>query len=1186
MNTVNFVLNGKRVSAQADPRMTLNEYLRDIAGLAGTKKSCETGTCSACTVTVSCVDSVTGKLTVTTVEGIVGKNGELHPIQQKIAELNGVQCGFCTPGFVMVMYTLLLNHPKPTMAEIEAAFDGNVCRCTGYRSILDAMKTFAVDVVRGMQHPAEKLLKSVIPDLEELQLPTSAGTMLVPVKNKGASARKAGVLRRAALTASDPLWLTPRSLKELLTAMVSYPGRRVKLVGGNTASGYSRDTDDVEVFVTLARVPELVATNVTETSMRFGAMTTIDGLAGLLSSWNRKFPDSTTCFPEFIRALKNLGNTGIRASGTVGGNLMVAYWDTPFVSDLYALLLCMDALLEITSVDGTQRISIADFPLVNMANKVLVAIEIPFTPAGEVMVARKVGLRHKGALAVVSTAFRFNMHGSGTTEQYMTGKDLSRQSVLNATLDILEHEGNVDTTFARTSYRKSLLTSLFYKAYLSLLPNLPAKLQSAARDFERPVSSGYLSYQSKPEDYPVTYPLPKVDAPLSATGDAVYTKDRAVDGMLHGYVVISTCPAGDIESIDATEALKCPGVVAFLSAEDIPEDRNNCGPVVRDEDVFAIKTVKYYGQAVGVVVADTERHARAAASKVVVKYTNQGEPILTLDDAIAKKSFLDEDVMPSGGPLSRGDVENGFSQSTVVLEGSVTAGSQIHYYMETQTCVAIPDKDDQKLKILTGTQWPSGVQQIVSSVTGIPERNIEIEVKRIGGAFGGKITRATLVCCIASVAALNVGKPVKISLDRYTDTQNSGHRNETRCDYKVGVDGSGVIKALKVRVYQDAGCSYETNPGNIGTFISVVDNAYFLENFYGDGFTCRTNRPAMTAKDIIATGEWDKRKAAVEQFNADNRWVKRGISLVPVKYAIALNGNDFGVLINVFADGSIVVEHSGTEMGQGIDTRIAQIVAHELGSLVKMDDISVVATNTRTIPNAGITAGTTGTAINALAAQKAAKMLYDKMEPARSAMTSDFTWAQLVAKAISMGIDLSVKAWKHLEGGYPNNYFSYGVGIAESQVDVLTGETHILRVDIIYDAGISLNPALDLGQCLGGFVQAMGYYITEEVAYNSQGMMSLWQEYNVPLAQDIPIDFRVALLKDIPNTSPDGAYGSKGVGEQPFTMGCVAFFCVKEAIAAARAELGNKEFFSVNAPLTKDATHLACLVDKSQFCLA
>jgi xanthine dehydrogenase/oxidase len=294
-----------------------------------------------------------------------------------------------------------------------------------------------------------------------------------------------------------------------------------------------------------------------------------------------------------------------------------------------------------------------------------------------------------------------------------------------------------------------------------------------------------------------------------------------------------------------------------------------------------------------------------------------------------------------------------------------------------------------------------------------------------------------------------------------------------------------------------------------------------------------------------------------------------------------LNGNPFGALLNIYSDASIVVEHSGIEMGQGIDTRMAQLVAKEL--IVDVSKVTVIATNTRTIPNAGCTAGTTGTAVNAMAVQAAAKDMAARLKPARDALGPNATWEQVIAKAVSMGIDLSTRSWTTCSGPDMMNYFSYAVVVSESQIDILTGETHILRVDILYDAGYSLNPVLDLGQCIGGFVQSLGYFLTEEVNFDAKGRMSLWQEYTAPSAKDIPIDFRVALLKDTPNPTQYGVLGSKGVGEQPFVSGCSSLLTVRDAVAAARAEAGRTEFFAFNAPATVEAVHLACLVNTSQF---
>ncbi|KJE95964.1 XDH protein [Capsaspora owczarzaki ATCC 30864] len=1270
---ISFRVNGTAyIVTQPDPTVTLNEFIRSRPGLKGTKKTCGEGGCGACVVTMtipatqsspvqqiavnSCLRplcSVDG-YDITTTEGLGNRQDGLHPIQDRIAAFGGTQCGYCTPGMVMNMYSLLAANPRPTKQQVEDAFAGHVCRCTGYAPILSAMRSFAVDAT------AEERLG--FPDIEDLgsrvksmlnSHPTAGATNPAIPGCTGSCSTCAADCNKAgkpptAVAATEPLWFRPASLAETTQLMQQY-GKDCKVVAGHTSSGvFKTEFTSAAVLIDISRVPELNYVTIGTSSVVFGAATTLHTVIDTLSSLAYEFPQ----FAVYVAHLSLIANVSVRNVGTWAGNLMMTHDHDDFPSDCFTVMESAGATLSVGSSNGSVTYSFRDFlSLTFGSTQMLLALTVPFPPAAASVQTFKVMPRHQNAHAYVNAGFygqidvnnnlvfttapRLVFGGIGpkairasNTEAYLAGKSLRTGGVFATSLSILANELVPDAppAFPTPAYRKSAALGLYYKYVLYILRSLISpRNMSAAIPYVRPVSSSVETYDSSPAEYPVSQPIQKLEAGIQASGEAQYVGDiPTAEGGLFGAFVLSTQGNADIASVDASLALQSPGVVRFFTAADIP-GANNFG-VGGGEPIFATKSVVYAGQSIGLIVADTQAHADAAVPLVRVTYSNIKTPILTISDAIAAGQ-----VQSAGVPaLVMGDVNAAFASSYRVLQGQVECGTQAHFHMEQQACLIVPN-DDGGFHVTAATQWIDNIQTTLAQATNVPAHKITVEVKRLGGAYGGKITRPALPAAAAAIAAAALRTPVRINLSLANNLEMIGKRNPFMANYKVGFSATGVLQAVQIDYYADAGCFVNDTPGTVSMAMTTCDNAYYAPNWLVNGYMVTTNSPSHTAarapgclpaiyfmesiidhvarslgvpvfnvrsanlnqqgqmtpyatpltycslptvwSSLIASSDYDNRAAAVASFNAANRWVKRGITLMPLKYGISWNSYGCGATVNVYADGTIAVTHSGIEVGQGINTKIAQIAAYTLG--VDMSMISV--------PQA--TGGSITSELNGQAVVLACQTLLARMAPVRQQMGNP-TWTQLVTQCNTQGVELATRGWLFPTTQYTFQYFSFGAVCAEVQVDVLTGDTQILRCDILLDCGVSLNPLVDLGQCQGGFVMGLGYFMTEKAIYDTTSGALLtngtW-EYHVPHSKDIPIDFRASLLPSAPN--PLGILRSKASGEPPSCMSCSVLFAMKEAIIAARQEIGNTAFFTANAPLTIDQTQQLCLVDPSQFSL-
>jgi xanthine dehydrogenase large subunit len=725
--------------------------------------------------------------------------------------------------------------------------------------------------------------------------------------------------------------------------------------------------------------------------------------------------------------------------------------------------------------------------------------------------------------------------------------------------------------------------------------------------------------------------LPHDSAHLHVSGGAAYTDDLPEPrDLLHVAVGMSSKAHARLRAVDLGGVLAAAGVVDVCLAADIAGE-NNCGPIVHDEKIFATDTVEYAGQAIFAVAAGSADQARKAALNANVDY-DELEPILDPLTAVEKGSF----VLPSE-TLARGDAAAAIGAAPHRLQRRFRIGGQDQFYLEGHIAMCIPQEDDGLL-IYSSTQHPDEVQHLVAKATNRAAKDVVCICRRMGGAFGGKESQAATIACIAALMAVKTGRPCKLRLDRDADMIMTGKRHDFVVDYDVGFDDTGRILGIDFTFASRCGISADLSGPVNDRMMFHCDNAYFLENVRIVSHRCKTNTVSNTAfrgfggpqgmvaieyaiDDIARTlgvdpldirrrnfygiGERDvtqygqtvedntldliadkleadadyrARRAAVREFNASNRILKRGLALTPVKFGISFTSthlNQAGALVHVYRDGTVHLNHGGTEMGQGLYIKVAQVVADELG--VPVSAIRINAADTSKVPNASATAASSGSDMNGRAAQAAARKIRGRLTEVASKQFSvpetaiDFSdgwvsvgtdtiaFAELVQLAWANRVSLSATGFyktpkinydRSTFSGRPFFYFAYGAAVSEVVVDTLTGESRILRVDIVHDCGDSLNPAVDLGQVEGGFVQGAGWLTSEELFWNDAGELQTHapSTYKIPTCSDLAPEFNVTLLENAANRE-DTIYRSKAVGEPPFMLAISVFHAMRDAIA-------------------------------------
>lgn len=738
------------------------------------------------------------------------------------------------------------------------------------------------------------------------------------------------------------------------------------------------------------------------------------------------------------------------------------------------------------------------------------------------------------------------------------------------------------------------------------------------------------------------------------TGKAVYTDEQCpMLGMLSVYPVLSPHAHARIIRIDPSPAYDVEGLVTVLMAADVP-GANNTGVIVADEILLPTDTVSYWGQAIVWTVAETEEAARLAAAKVVVDYEPL-DPILTIQEAITANCFHN-----TPQTVQRGDIDTGLMQADRIVVGEVEMNGQDHFYLETQTSWVIPDGEGH-YQVYASTQHPTETQNIVAHVLGIAANQVVVTCLRMGGGFGGKESQANPYTAIAAIAAYRTGRPVRVKLKRQHDMILTGKRHGFLGQYKVGFTNQGKITALDVGLYADGGWSLDLSVPVLLRAMLHVDNAYYIPHLTVRGLVARTNKASNTAfrgfggpqgmiviEDIIdriartlnlppdvvreynfyhgegetntthygqeiyenridrvwteakANSAFAERQRAIFTFNQNHAYQKRGLAITPVKFGISFNKvqyNQAGALILIYTDGSIQLNHGGTEMGQGLHTKMLQVAAQSLG--VNVERFRMMPTSTDKVPNTSATAASSGSDLNGQAVKDACETIKSRLAPVAMRLLNlsaaedlDFaddwiycrsypklrvSFDEVVNQAYSERISLSATGyyrtpniyWNPETGkGRPFYYFAYGAAVSEVEVDGFTGTFKLRQVDIVHDVGESLNPLVDQGQVEGGFVQGMGWLTMEELVWDEQGRLRTYapSTYKIPTISEIPEQFNIQLLE---RAAQEGViYGSKAVGEPPFMLA----MSVREAIRSAVAAFGGSDYVPLAVPATPEAT--------------
>ena len=759
-------------------------------------------------------------------------------------------------------------------------------------------------------------------------------------------------------------------------------------------------------------------------------------------------------------------------------------------------------------------------------------------------------------------------------------------------------------------------------------------------------------------------------AHLHVAGSAPYVDDLPeLAGTLHAALGLSPVAHGRLVAIDVAQIAALPGVVAVLTARDIPGP-NDCGPVIHDDPILADGTVHYLGQPVFAVIAETRDAARRAAAHAKAVLRIEPLPaLLTPAEAHAAQSY----VLPPMH-LTRGDARAAIEAAPHRLVDTLEVGGQEQFYLEGQISYAIPREDDGML-VHCSTQHPSEMQHLVAHCLGLHSHHVQVECRRMGGGFGGKESQSALFACVAAIAAAKLGRPVKLRLDRDDDFMITGRRHCFHYEYEVGYDDAGRILGAELTMVSRAGFSADLSGPVMTRAICHFDNAYWLPDVAIHGYSGRTNTQSNTAfrgfggpqgaiavenivdsiarklgkdpldvrrtnfygpsptpnnpggrnvtpygqvvddniihelvAELEASSDYRARREAIAAYNAGSEVLKRGLALTPVKFGISFNLvhlNQAGALVHVYGDGSVLVNHGGTEMGQGLNTKVAQVVAHELG--IDFDAVRVTATDTQKVANTSATAASTGSDLNGKAAQDAARQIRDRLvsfaaaryavEPGELRFANGsvaigtaktMTFRELVVEAYMARVQLWSDGFYATPGlswnkdsmqGRPFFYFAYGAAVSEVVVDTLTGEWRLLAAHVLHDAGRSLNPGIDIGQVEGGFIQGMGWLTTEELVWHPNdgtpraGLLLTHapSTYKIPTANDCPPVFDVRLWKDgMPagDNVADTIHRSKATGEPPLLLPFSVFFAIRDAVSAAG---GHRTDPPLVAPATSEA---------------
>jgi len=720
-------------------------------------------------------------------------------------------------------------------------------------------------------------------------------------------------------------------------------------------------------------------------------------------------------------------------------------------------------------------------------------------------------------------------------------------------------------------------------------------------------------------------------------------------GTLEVVLVTSPHAHARIVSVDVSAARAAVGVHGVVTAADIP-GHNDIGPVFPNEPVLAEKIVDYVGAPVVAIAAETFDLGLAAAALVEIVY-EELPAVLEIEDALAAESYT---YPPQ--TMRRGDAEAAIAGAAHTVSGELRCGGQDHFYLETNIALVVP-RDDGDLDVFSSTQHPSEVQHGVAHTLGIPTNAVTVEIRRMGGGFGGKESQPTIYAAIAAMLASHTGRPARLRLRRDDDMIISGKRHDFLFRYQAGFDDEGRIEGVDILMGMRSGNVADLSPGVLARALCHADNCYFLPNALFRGYPCKTNTVSNTAfrgfggpqgmiiieavlehvarslgrslddiravnyygttdrnvtpyqqvvKDNIIVELTDRLRSeidfegmsrAIDDFNASHKTLKKGLALMPVKFGVSFNTpklNQAGALVHVYTDGSVHLNHGGTEMGQGLFTKVAQVVASTFQ--IDLDNIKISATRTDKVPNTSATAASAGSDLNGMAALNATEIIKDRMAGVAAdhfgvdrdrvefranrvyAGNESVSFSELAQMTYDERVSLSAAGYYSTPGlhwdaakmvGNPFYYYTYGAAVAEVVIDTLTGESRVLRADMLQDVGSSLNPAIDLGQIEGAFVQGQGWLTSEELVWDAKGRLMTHgpSTYKIPGSRDVPPVFKVHILEDAPNRVPT-VFRSKAIGEPPLMLAISVWLAIRDAVSRIA---DHRHFVKLDAPATPEA---------------
>jgi xanthine dehydrogenase/oxidase len=1155
------------------------------------------------------------------------------------------------------LYALLRNNETPSELDVEEAFDGNLCRCTGYRPILDAAQSFSVqtgcgkakanggsgcckdkdgrgggcckDGEDGVDGESQPIKRFTPPGFIEYKPDTE---LIFPPQLRKHE------FKALAFGNKRKRWYRPVTLQQLLEIKNAYPS--AKIIGGSTETQieikFKGMNYTASVFV--GDIPELRQFAFKDDYLEIGGNVVLTDLEDICREAVKHYGEVRgQPFATILKQIRYFAGRQIRNVGTPAGNLATA---SP-ISDLNPVFVATNATLVAKSLDETTEIPMSTFfkgyRMTALPPAAIIAsLRIPVAKEkGEYMRAYKQAKRKDDDIAIVNACLRVTLGDDHIVEsvdlvyggmapitihakkamEFLQGKKLTDLKTLEGTMAALEED--FDLRFGvpggMATYRKSLALGFFYKFYHEVLADLHAAETDvdtqAIGEIERDISRGEKDHKAGEAYHQkiIGKERPHVAAMQQCTGEAQYTDDIPLQRReLYGCLVLSTKAHAKLLNVNPEPALDLPGVAAWVDHNDLASPEANWwGAPACDETFFAVDEVFTAGQPIGMILADTAKHAEQAARCVAIEY-EELPAIFTIEEAIAQDSYFNH-----FRHIQKGDAEKAFADADHVFTGVVRMGGQEHFYLETMACLAVPKPENGEMEIFSSTQNPAETQAYVSKVVGVSANKIVTRVKRMGGGFGGKETRSVQLAGIVACAANKVRRPVRCMLNRDEDIITSGQRHPFLARWKVAVNKDGKLQALDADVFCNGGWSQDLSGAVVERSLSHIDNVYSIPNIHVRGRVAKTNTVSNTAfrgfggpqgmficetfmeevadhlkmpvdelrqknmyspetnmithynqelkdwyvplmyKQIQEESDYARRRSEIDEFNKTHKWNKRGLALIPTKFGISFTAlflNQAGALVHIYHDGSILVAHGGTEMGQGLHTKMTMIAAEALQ--VPQDDVFISETATNTVANASSTAASASSDLNGYAIWNACEQLNERLAPYREKLGPDASMKDLAHAAYFDRVNLSAQGfYRTPDIGYiwgANTgqmffYFTQGVAVAEVEIDTLTGDWTCRRADLKMDVGRSINPAIDYGQIEGAFVQGQGLFTTEESLWHraSGGIFTKGPgAYKIPGFRDIPQVFNVSLLKDVQWENLRTIQRSRGVGEFPSPFHC------------------------------------------------